>query len=158
MRQTEPGTAAEDPGASPAANEGEGLWQKQRPYFIVRSAAARRPSVLGPVVDRLIQSRLDGLRQLPAAAGLAVEHLRAFAAILWQGTAVNASKNLSLSEGGGLVLVIDPGHGGFDPGAVAEAGPILRLIEMGQGGGQNGHCQPVLMGLGVQQNGLFAVG
>ena len=40
-----------------------------------------------------------------------------FAAILWQGTAVNASKNLSLSEGGGLVLVIDPGHGGFDPGA-----------------------------------------
>ena len=29
---------------------------------------------------------------------------------------------------------------------------------MGQGGGQNGHCQPVLMGLGVQQNGLFAVG
>ncbi len=36
--------------------------------------------------------------------------------------------------------------------------PILRLIEMGQGGGQNGHCQPVLMGLGVQQNGLFAVG
>ena len=38
-----------------------------------------------------------------------------FAAILWQGAAVNASKNLALEQE--LVLVIDPGHGGEDGGA-----------------------------------------
>ena len=53
-----------------------------------------------------------------------------FAAILWQGTAVNASKNLSLSEGGGLVLVIDPGHGGFDPGAVAADGTAESQVNL----------------------------
>ncbi len=53
-----------------------------------------------------------------------------FAAILWQGAAVNASKNLSLSQDGGLVLVIDPGHGGFDPGAVAADGTAESRINL----------------------------
>lgn len=64
-----------------------------------------------------------------------------FAAILWRGSAVNASKNLKLAQGDGLVLVIDPGHGGFDPGAVAADGTTesrinlevaLRLEELAQ--------------------------
>ena len=38
-----------------------------------------------------------------------------FAAILWQGNAVNASKNLELKQNGEFILIIDPGHGGFDP-------------------------------------------
>ena len=41
-----------------------------------------------------------------------------FAAILWQGSAVNASKNLRLETAEELVLIIDPGHGGVDGGAV----------------------------------------
>ncbi len=53
-----------------------------------------------------------------------------FAAILWQGAAVNASKNLSLAQDGGLVLVIDPGHGGFDPGAVAADGTAESRINL----------------------------
>lgn len=39
--------------------------------------AARRLDALGPVVDRLVQGGLDGLRQLQTAHGLAVEDLRA---------------------------------------------------------------------------------
>ena len=44
-----------------------------------------------------------------------------FAAILWHGSAVNASKNIVLS-GGGTVLIVDPGHGGEDGGAVSQDG------------------------------------
>ena len=51
-----------------------------------------------------------------------------FAAILWQGTAVNASKNLSLEQE--LVLVIDPGHGGFDPGAVSSDGTAESQVNL----------------------------
>lgn len=54
-----------------------------------------------------------------------------FAAILWHGSAVNASKNLVLHEE--LVLVIDPGHGGFDPGAVAADGTAESLINLAVG-------------------------
>lgn len=53
-----------------------------------------------------------------------------FAAILWQGAAVNASKNLSLTQDDGLILVIDPGHGGFDPGAVASDGTAESRINL----------------------------
>lgn len=56
--------------------------------------------------------------------------LAVFAAILWQGSAVNASKNLELEQGGGYVLVIDPGHGGFDPGAVAADGTAESRINL----------------------------
>lgn len=56
-----------------------------------------------------------------------------FAAILWQGAAVNASKNLSLTEESGLVLVIDPGHGGFDPGAVASDGTAESQVNLAIG-------------------------
>ena len=51
-----------------------------------------------------------------------------FAAILWQGAAVNASKNLSLEQE--LVLVIDPGHGGFDPGAVSSDGTAESQVNL----------------------------
>ena len=47
--------------------------------------------------------------------------LAVFAAILWQGRTVKASKNVTLAENG-PVLIIDAGHGGFDPGAVAADG------------------------------------
>lgn len=54
-----------------------------------------------------------------------------FAAILWQGSAVNTSKNLALKEGGGgTVLVIDPGHGGMDGGAVAADGTVEAQINL----------------------------
>ena len=53
-----------------------------------------------------------------------------FAAILWQGSAVNASKNLLLEQGDGLVLVIDPGHGGMDGGAVAADGTVEAQINL----------------------------
>ncbi|MDE7218709.1 MAG: N-acetylmuramoyl-L-alanine amidase [Oscillospiraceae bacterium] len=53
-----------------------------------------------------------------------------FAAILWQGSAVNASKNLELAQEGGFVLVIDPGHGGFDPGAVSSDGTTESRINL----------------------------
>lgn len=54
-----------------------------------------------------------------------------FAAILWQGSAVNASKNLKLEQGSGtFVLVIDPGHGGVDGGAVGGDGTIESRINL----------------------------
>ena len=54
-----------------------------------------------------------------------------FAAILWQGNAVKTSKNISISEeGGGFVLVIDPGHGGFDGGAVADDGTVEAQVNL----------------------------
>ena len=54
-----------------------------------------------------------------------------FAAILWQGSAINASKNLTLGEGGGgTVLVVDPGHGGIDGGAVAADGTVEAQINL----------------------------
>lgn len=52
-----------------------------------------------------------------------------FAAILWQGAAVNASKNLSLPQEG-TVLVIDPGHGGFDGGALADDGTVEARLNL----------------------------
>ena len=51
-----------------------------------------------------------------------------FAAILWQGSAVNASKNLVLEQG--PVLVIDPGHGGMDGGAMAADGTVEAQINL----------------------------
>ena len=51
-----------------------------------------------------------------------------FAAILWQGSAINASKNLLLEQG--PVLVIDPGHGGMDGGAVASDGTVESQINL----------------------------
>ena len=54
-----------------------------------------------------------------------------FALILWQGSAVNASKNLALAEP--FVLVIDPGHGGMDGGAVAEDGTTEAEINLALG-------------------------
>lgn len=56
-----------------------------------------------------------------------------FAAILWQGSAVNASKNLILEQGGDLVLVIDPGHGGMDGGAVSADGTAEAQINLAIG-------------------------
>ncbi len=54
-----------------------------------------------------------------------------FAAILWQGSAINVSKNLTLGEGGGgTVLVVDPGHGGIDGGAVAADGTVEAQINL----------------------------
>ena len=45
-----------------------------------------------------------------------------FAAILWHGSAINASKNIVLSGDDGVVLIVDPGHGGEDGGAVSTDG------------------------------------
>ncbi len=56
-----------------------------------------------------------------------------FAAILWQGSAVNASKNLAMEQGGAPVLVIDPGHGGVDGGAVAPDGTVESQINLAVG-------------------------
>jgi len=55
--------------------------------------------------------------------------LAVFAAILWQGSAVNASKNVTIVERG-PVLVIDAGHGGFDPGATASDGTTESRINL----------------------------
>lgn len=55
--------------------------------------------------------------------------LAVFAAILWQGSAVKASKNLPLAQGG-TVVIIDPGHGGFDPGAVASDGTTESYLNL----------------------------
>lgn len=55
--------------------------------------------------------------------------LAVFTAILWQGRAVSASKNLSLEQSV-PVLVIDPGHGGFDPGAVASDGTTESRLNL----------------------------
>lgn len=56
-----------------------------------------------------------------------------FAAILWQGSAVNASKNLVLEQERGVVLVIDPGHGGMDGGAVSADGTAEAQINLAIG-------------------------
>ena len=56
-----------------------------------------------------------------------------FAAILWQGDAVTASKNLELKQSGEFILIIDPGHGGFDPGAVASDGTAESGINLAVG-------------------------
>lgn len=56
-----------------------------------------------------------------------------FAAIVWQGRAVNASKNVELRQGRGPVLVIDPGHGGFDGGALADDGTVEAQINLAVG-------------------------
>ena len=56
-----------------------------------------------------------------------------FAAILWQGSAVNASKNLPLEQGGSFVLVIDPGHGGVDGGASSADGTVEKQINLAIG-------------------------
>lgn len=45
-----------------------------------------------------------------------------FALILWQGKAVNVSKNIILTDSTDTVLIIDPGHGGEDGGAVSPDG------------------------------------
>ncbi len=51
-----------------------------------------------------------------------------FALILWQGSAINASKQQALTEG--PVLVIDPGHGGPDGGTVAQDGTTEAEINL----------------------------
>ena len=56
-----------------------------------------------------------------------------FAAILWRGSAINASKNLVLEQAGKAVLVIDPGHGGMDGGAVAADGTVEAGINLAVG-------------------------
>lgn len=52
-----------------------------------------------------------------------------FAAILWQGSAVRASKALELRQGA-QVLIIDPGHGGEDGGATAADGTCEAEINL----------------------------
>lgn len=54
----------------------------------------------------------------------------AFAAILWRGGAVNASKNVVLERLSGPALLIDPGHGGEDGGAVAADGTTEAEINL----------------------------
>lgn len=56
-----------------------------------------------------------------------------FAAILFRGSAVNASKNLPLPTSTTPILVIDPGHGGFDPGAVSPDGTKESQINLAIG-------------------------
>lgn len=56
-----------------------------------------------------------------------------FAAILWQGSAINASKNISLEREGSFVLIIDPGHGGVDGGAVSADGTVESQINLAIG-------------------------
>lgn len=51
-----------------------------------------------------------------------------FALILWQGSAVNASKQQALAEG--PVLVIDAGHGGPDGGTVSQDGTTEAQINL----------------------------
>jgi len=53
-----------------------------------------------------------------------------FAAVVWQGRAVRASKNVELPQERGLILVIDPGHGGFDGGALADDGTVEAQINL----------------------------
>ena len=55
-----------------------------------------------------------------------------FAAILWQGSADNASKNLRLAEEG-FTLIIDPGHGGVDGGAVGVDGTVESQVNLSIG-------------------------
>ncbi len=56
--------------------------------------------------------------------------IAAFAAIMWQGSAVKAAKTVTLRQEGPLVLVIDPGHGGGDGGAQAEDGSVESDINL----------------------------
>ena len=56
-----------------------------------------------------------------------------FAAIVWQGRTVKASKNIALRQEGGPALMIDPGHGGFDGGAVAGDGTVEAEINLAVG-------------------------
>ncbi|MDE7242383.1 MAG: N-acetylmuramoyl-L-alanine amidase [Oscillospiraceae bacterium] len=53
-----------------------------------------------------------------------------FAAIVWRGGAVNTSKNLTMPDRERPVLVIDPGHGGFDGGALAGDGTVEAQINL----------------------------
>lgn len=56
-----------------------------------------------------------------------------FAAILWQGRAVNVSKALPLRQEDGFVLVIDPGHGGMDGGAASADGTVEAQVNLAVG-------------------------
>lgn len=56
-----------------------------------------------------------------------------FAAILFQGNAIKASKSVPLEQGEGFVLVIDPGHGGMDGGAVSQDGTVEAQINLALG-------------------------
>jgi len=56
-----------------------------------------------------------------------------FVAIVWQGRTVNASKNVELRQERGAILVIDPGHGGFDGGALADDGTVEAQINLAVG-------------------------
>lgn len=55
--------------------------------------------------------------------------LAGFVFIFWQGSAVQASKNLEVKRGE-AVLIIDPGHGGEDGGAVAADGTVESQINL----------------------------
>ena len=59
--------------------------------------------------------------------------LRHFCCHTVAGNAVNASKNLELKQNGEFILIIDPGHGGFDPGAVASDGTTESKINLAVG-------------------------
>lgn len=52
-----------------------------------------------------------------------------FAAILWKGSAIQASRSLELKQEG-PVLIIDPGHGGEDGGAVAADGTVESQLNL----------------------------
>lgn len=56
-----------------------------------------------------------------------------FAAILWQGSAVNVSKNVPLEQKKDFVLIIDPGHGGMDGGAVSAEGTVEAQVNLAIG-------------------------
>lgn len=56
-----------------------------------------------------------------------------FAAILWQGSAVSASKNVPMERGTDFILVLDPGHGGMDGGAVSADGTVEAQINLAVG-------------------------
>ena len=53
-----------------------------------------------------------------------------FALILWQGNAVNVSKNIVLAGNTDPVLIIDAGHGGEDGGAVSPDGTAESGINL----------------------------
>lgn len=54
-----------------------------------------------------------------------------FAAILWKGSAIQAaSRVLDPEQRQGPVLIIDPGHGGEDGGAVADDGTVESQINL----------------------------
>lgn len=93
------------------------------------TAAAKRIECLGVLVMFITFKKWTALYLLTLLLLFA-----GFAAILWQGSAVNASKNLTLSnEAEDFVLVIDPGHGGFDGGALAGDGTVEAHINLAIG-------------------------